>query len=169
MNHNSHLTAMARKSHPVPVRWLLSQGLVHGHVLDYGCGRCKELNNMLIAHYPQIKSITNYDPFYAPEEPIQPNRLGDGWYDVILCTYVLCTLPSDADLDVLRKVRRLLRTNGVAYITVRADEPKQGYGISRKGTFQRKVELSYLHEFRKTHTYRIYLLTHGSIIPIITV
>jgi len=137
-------------------------------VLDYGCGKCAELNNRILRNwgsgtfYPEIKSVTNYDPHYAPEPPIQPNNLGEGWYHVILCTYVLCTLPESEEKPILKAIQKLLRPNGVAYITVRADEPRQGYGHSRRGTFQRRVLLPYLYELRTTRQYRIYLLTSST-------
>ena len=156
---NSHLTAINRKALPVPIRWLLAQRMIHGHVLDYGCGKCEPINNVVFPKYPQIKSITNFDPYYAPIQPVQPNYLGEGWYDTILCTYVLCTLPKTDEKRILQGIQKLLRPNGVAYITVRNDEPKGGYGQSSRGTFQRKVEIPYLFELRKCHQYRIYLLT----------
>lgn len=166
MNWNSHLTAISRKALPVPTRWLLSQGMIHGHVLDYGCGKCKPLNDAILAKVPSVKSVNSYDPHWSPNEIIGPNN-HEGWYDVILCTYVLCTLPEGPELDILRQIRKHLRKNGIAFITVRNDEPKNGYGRSSKGTFQRKVELPYLYELRKTTQYRIYVMNHDTKLPII--
>ena len=153
----SHLTAVVRKEHPVPVRWLLNAGMVHGRVLDFGCGKCKQINDWLPAHYPKISSVTSYDPHYYPDTLVQPSLVTS--FDVVLCTYVLCVVKPEEQLDILRSVRNLLNDNGVAYITVRNDKPKWGYGTSTRGTFQRYVELPFLYELRKTRTYRIYLLT----------
>lgn len=152
---NSHLTAIARKALPVPVRWLLSQGMIHGHVLDFGCGKCKEFNDELPVTHPGIFCVDSYDPFYAPEL-FDTMAFPKMRWDVILCTYVLCTLKEEEQKPILKRIRSLLRPDGVAYITVRNDEPKGGYGVSSKGTFQRKVELPFLYELRKTHQYRIY-------------
>lgn len=166
----SHLTAIFRKALPVPVRWLLSQNMIHGNVLDYGCGKCKELNDKYIGGVPGVLSVVNYDPHWHPapfsplgQYPINYPKHSDwGAYDVVLCTYVLCTVEEREQKPILKRIRSLLRPNGVAYITVRNDEPKQGYGVSSKGTFQRKVELPFLYELRKTYQYRIYLLTPGN-------
>lgn len=153
---NSHLTAISRKVLPVPVRWLLSNGLLHGHLLDYGCGKCAEINAQVLNTAPGVSSVTSYDPYYAPDALNNSHR---DRFDVVLCTYVLCTLPQEMEPLVLKAVQKRLLPNGVAYITVRNDVPKGGYGVSSKGTFQRKVEMPYLYELRKCHQYRIYLLT----------
>ncbi len=164
---NSHLTAITRTALPVPVRWLLGQGLIHGYVLDYGCGKCASINDLHLRTHPNVRSLNNYDPFYSPHDIVRPpNR--EGWYDVVLCTYVLCTLPEKDEKKILKDIKTLLKPNGVAYITVRNDEPKQGYGVSSKGTFQRRVELPYLYEFKKCHQYRIYLLTADTYIRMFT-
>lgn len=152
---NSHKTAMVRKALPVPVRWLLSQDMMNGNILDYGCGKCAEINQTML-RWPKIKSVTSYDPFYEPDAL---NKSARERFDVVLCTYVLCTLIADYEPLVLKAVQSHLLPNGVAYITVRADEPRQGYGPSSNGTFQRKVEMPYLYRLRETSRYRIYLLT----------
>jgi len=157
---NSHLTAISRKTLPVPTRWLLSQGMIHGHVLDYGCGRCAEINQtMLRWRLPEVKSVTSYDPHYEPLAFAVSPRLK---WDVIICNYVLCTLPQKQELEVLWEIQRRLTKQGVAYITVRNDMPRNGYGVSSKGTFQRKVELPFLSLLRECRQYRIYLLTSES-------
>lgn len=158
----SHLTAIARKTLPVPVKWLLANELIHGHVLDYGCGKCKVLNSHIIRDKKGVLSITSYDPHYAPWEPsfVLPKLR----WDVILCTYVLCTLEIGFEKPILEDIQSRLQDNGIAYITVRNDKPKGGYGTSSKGTFQRKVHLPYLPLFRLCPQYRIYLLTKSSIL-----
>lgn len=153
---NSHLTAISRKTLPVPVRWLLSQGMIHGHVLDYGCGKCAEINAAILNTAPGVSSVVSYDPYFAPDALRNSARER---FDVVLNTYVLCTLPEDMERAVLKGVQNHLLPNGVAYITVRNDEPPGGYGVSSKGTFQRKVSMPYLYEVRRTSTYSIYLLT----------
>lgn len=154
---NSHKTAIARKTLPVPTRWLLKQGMIHGHVLDFGCGKCAEVNQtMLRWRLPEVKSVTSYDPFFAPNAIKESGRLG---WDVVLCNYVLCTLPPEEESKVLKDVQSHLLPNGVAFISVRADVPKGGYGVSSKGTFQRRVEMPFLYQLRETSQYRIYLLT----------
>ena len=157
---NSHLTAIARKELPVPTRWLLSQNKLFGHILDYGCGKCKPVNDSVLAKIPGVESVTSYDPFYVPDTVIKPY-----FYNVILCTYVLCTIPEENMDSVLWSIKTALRPDGVAYISVRNDTPKQGWGLSKRGTFQRKVELP-LFELRKCGNYRIYELTSQTEIDI---
>lgn len=157
MNNKSYLTAITRKDLPNPVKWLLANQLIHGNVLDYGCGKCKELNNYHFARQSEVKHIDSYDPYYSPDDIIRPHG-GEGWYDVVLCTYVLCTLPEKDEKKVLKDIKPLLRPNGVAYITVRNDEPKQGWGESSRGTYQRNVELPSLYLFKQCCQYKIYLM-----------
>lgn len=151
---NSHLTAISRTNLPVPVRWLLGQGMIHGDVLDYGCGKCQTLNETW-SKSPGIQKIHSYDPHYQPVMP-------EGLFDVILCTYVLCTVKEEDQNYILWDIQRRLKGNGVGFISVRNDEPKQGWGYSSRNTFQRQVILSFLYQLRETSQYRIYLLTPRS-------
>lgn len=153
---NSHRTAIARSALPVPTRWLLSQGMIHGHVLDYGCGKCAEVNARILNTAPGVGSVISYDPFYAPDAL---ERSARERFDVVLCNYVLCTLPQTEEPKVLKAIQKHLLPNGVAYISVRNDTPRGGYGESSKGTFQRRVILPYLYQLRECTQYRIYLLT----------
>ncbi len=148
----SHLTAIARKTLPLPSRWLLAQGLLHGRVLDYGCGRCGPINNRLISCNLHVDSVTNFDPYYAPIEI-------KGKFDTIICNYVLCVLPENEGQKVLEHIQKLLKPTGKAFISVRNDVPRQGHGISSRGTYQRWVELPKLPLIRKTEKYRTFLLT----------
>ena len=145
MKHNSHLTAIARKTLPVPTRWLLQHGMLTGSVMDYGCGKCASVNP---------PGWFNYDPYYQPNANFGTDR-----FDTIVCNYVLCTLPNRERMDVLKHIQTLLRLNGVAYISVRNDRPKQGWGISSRGTYQGRVRKLPLPILRNVKQYRIYLLT----------
>lgn len=160
---NPHLTAVSRKTLPVPVRWLLHQKKLYGKVLDYGCGKCGDLNKKFILSLPGIKLVHSWDPFYQPFEL----QIQKGFYDVILCTYVLCVLPKSEEKEIFLNIQFLLKESGTAYVSVRNDKPRQGWGITRRGTFQRKVELNFLPLLKKTSQYRIYLLTKQSEIPTI--
>ena len=153
----SYLTAIARKQLPLPVKWLLSRGLIHGNVLDYGCGKCAKVNNQVLARFPTVDSVTNYDPHYEPDD----NFMGTKQFDTILCTYVICALEEPEELPVLRSLQSLLRRKGTAYVSVRNDKPKWGHGYSSRGTCQRWVELNLpqLHIFRQA---RIYVLTRDN-------
>lgn len=146
MKHNSHLTAITRKTLPVPTRWLMQQGLVTGRILDYGCGKCYTINP---SHWH------NYDPFHCPTTYWQ----WDNHYNTIICNYVLCTLPAEDRIVVLRNLQRLLASDGVAYVSVRNDRPKNGWGVSSRGTYQGRVRGLPLEMIRSVKPYRIYRLT----------
>lgn len=157
----SHLTAIARKSLPVPVRWLLRQGnAIQGHVLDFGCGKCKAINDRTIAQLPCVNTMTSYDPYYETVFGLDAMR-----FDTILCTYVICALPPEEELPILKRIQSMLAQDGMAYISVRNDKPKNGHGYSSRGTFQRWVELPYLRQLHKCSQSRIFLLTPASNLP----
>ena len=144
MTDNSYKTAIKRRGLPNPTRWLLSQRLLRGTILDYGCGKCHEINN-------QNFVTDGYDPYYRPEVLIKK-------YDTIICNFVLNTLESIFErVAIVQRIRRLLSSNGVAYISVRNDKKKLN-GITSRGTWQGYVippgEL-----IKETPSYRIYRLT----------
>jgi SAM-dependent methyltransferase len=147
-----HLTAISRKTLPVPTRWLIDNLLLAGDVLDYGCGRCAELNNRIFEKDVLVRSITNYDPHFAPTLPFKKR------FDRIICNYVLCVVPASEEHKILKDIQDLLGANGMAFITVRNDVPRQGYGVSSKKTFQRNVVLN-LPMIKKTRYFRMYALT----------
>jgi SAM-dependent methyltransferase len=150
----SYLTAITRKTLPVPVRWLIKNNLIHGEVLDFGCGKCQKINDRVLAKTPGVEWVISYDPYF---QPILFNNLK---FDVILCTYVLCILPFEEEKTILKEIQNRLKPDGFAYITVRNDTPKRGYGVcSFRETLQRKVSIPYLLLFRSCPQYNMYLLT----------
>lgn len=151
IDHCSHLTAIHRTSLPAPVKWLLKNDLINGKVLDFGCGRCKDINPI---------QWDSYDPFYNPCDSIINKRK----YETILCTYVLCVLPRQDRLAVLKRIQRLLNTRLVtgsscAFISVRNDKPKQGWGLSKRNTYQGRASTLPLEIIHSNSNFRIYLLT----------
>ena len=129
MRAKTHLTAIPRKALPVPTRWLLGSGYWYaGQVLDYGCGKCHAVNN---EHF----DADGYDPHFMP------NGIPEGKkYATILCIYVLCTIPSARKRQqILRHIRSLLIKDGRAFIAVRADRPRRGWGFNKRGTYQGKI------------------------------
>lgn len=138
------MTAISRKNLPLPVRWLRSKSMIQGKVLDYGCGKCATINPA---------KWDSYDPYYAPIS------LKNKKYDTIVCNYVLNTLLPDQIMTVLKKIKKLLTDNGVAYISVRNDKPKSGWGYSSKGTYQCSVDWLPFKQVRTTNQYRIYVMT----------
>lgn len=149
-SHNkSYLTAISRKSLPAPVKWIIQYQTplkLLGKVLDFGCGRCASINP---------PEWDNYDPHFKPDGIKQEK------YDTIFCTYVLCTLTNAERITVLEQVTSLLDPiHGVAYISVRNDKPKQGWGFNKRHTYQgRATELNgKLQLLHSTSQFRIYIL-----------
>jgi 2-polyprenyl-3-methyl-5-hydroxy-6-metoxy-1,4-benzoquinol methylase len=146
-----HLTAISRKTLPVPTRWLIDNLLLAGDVLDYGCGRCADINFKNLAKVKEVTSIWNYDPHFAPTRPTKK-------FDRIICNYVLCVVPEHEERHILQDIQNFLKWHeGVAFISVRNDVPRQGYGISSKKTLQRKVELN-LPIFHTCRSFKMYML-----------
>lgn len=144
LSHKPHLTAIGRKTLPKPTRWLINNGFIVGDVMDYGCGRCANINP---------PGWFNYDPHY------QPNMISGARYDTIVCNYVLCVLPPEERLNVIKHIQVLLRLNGVAYISVRNDKPRCGWGLTKRGTYQGRVGKLSLPLLYQCAGFRIYKLT----------
>jgi len=149
MSDKSHLTAIIRKNLPKPTQWLLKHGLVTAcpriQVLDYGSGRCGDINP---------KEWDNYDPHYRPWSCWHKRS-----YHLIICNYVLCVLPRAKRMPILKDIQNHLKKNGVAYVSVRNDKPKQGWGKSTKGTYQGRVQNLPLALVHECAGFRTYLLT----------
>jgi len=152
----SHLTAIGRRDLPVPTRFLIKNGYLVGSILDYGCGKCHLINNK---HF-------NADGFDAhPSFPQSASiRINMGRYNTIICNYVLCVVPLEERLPILRTIQTLLTDNGTAYISVRNDKPKNGWGVSSKGTYQGRVRKLMLPLLYKNSQFRIYTLTKQTVL-----
>lgn len=144
----SHLTALTRKTLPRPTRWLYNYGLIIEPVLDYGCGKCYSVNPNTWVHY---------DPYYWKID-LDCFR---GKFLTVVCNYVLCTLPTQERLDILRDIQTLLmtRSDSRAYVSVRNDRPKQGWGVSSRGTYQGRVKTLPIPLLYSNAQFRIYSLT----------
>jgi len=146
----SHLTAISRKTLPLPTRWLLKQGVIQGRVLDFGCGKCHAINP---------KKWDNYDPHFYPKY----FTISDEW-DTIICNYVLCVLPHSERPFILKQIQSLLTLDGMALISVRNDKPKQGWGMSKRGTYQGRVSKLPLRQIYKCPQFRTYILTKTTVL-----
>ncbi len=134
-------TAIPRKALSAPTRWLQQAGLIDGRpALDYGCGRGKDA---------ELLGLAAYDPHHGPK------KVPDGWFEVILCTYVLNVVPEAEATQILDRLRQLLTPSGVAYVTVRRDMPHDY--VSGSGLVQRRVvlDLPTVHEDSKFCIYEV--------------
>ncbi len=113
-----------------PARRLRELGLIRGRILDYGCGRGRDADEL---------GCERWDPYWSP-------RMPQRFFDTVLCTYVLNVVKKDEEEAVLDSLRAKLRPGGRAYVTVRrdlaADTPTQRVveldlpvACERKGAF----------------------------------
>lgn len=145
-SHKSHLTAISRKTLPRPTRWLIKKGLIRLPCLDYGCGKCHKVNPPVWINYDPYHYKINVDYF-------------KGSNMTVVCNYVLCVLPEQERLPVLRNIQQLLSPGGIAYISVRNDKPRWGWGTSKRGTYQGRVQGLSLPMIYKCAGFKIYKLT----------
>lgn len=147
MKNDSHLTAITRVSPSVPTKYLLSNGLLKGRILDFGCGKGFDLFWLRDAGF----DIDGFDPYYSPNMP-------EGKFDTVICNYVLNVLEPYQWEDVIGAIVDKLADNGKAYIAVRRDVKKEGYRRHGKGvTYQVNVALD-LDKVCENSRYCIYLI-----------
>jgi hypothetical protein len=128
----------------------LKEGKLYGDVLDYGCGKCHELNNRFFV-------ADGYDPHY------RPNGITKTAYDTIICNFVLNTIPFDSERRKIgNEIRRLIvneygRRHGQAFITIRNDRRKLR-GWTRNKTWQGLIDLNGLNMIKETPNWKIYVM-----------
>ena len=131
---------MARIVPSKPARAAVNAGLVVGRVLDYGCGRGRDVT--LFADRKEVDMVTGYDPGHE-EWAWPPN----GKYDFVQCGFVLNVIERPSErVQVLRTIKGHLTPDGRAMVSVRSPEdiakhaPGEVFGDgvkTGKGTFQR--------------------------------
>lgn len=136
----SHKTAIKRTKLSAPAKILKKLNVLEGRVLDYGCGRGKDCEEL---------SIEGYDPFWSPKMP-------SGVFNTILCTFVLNTVNEIEQDKILSNIHTILADNGKAYITVRRDVKQEG--LTSKHTLQRNVLLDLPEIYIKKNKFSIYVL-----------
>jgi ATP adenylyltransferase len=135
LNEFSHLTAKDRDCISFPTKILLERNLLKGAILDYGCGKAKDVEVLHSKSY----QVDAYDKYYFPDYPSKK-------YDTILCMYVLNVLLPEEQTLCLIEISRLLNSNGKAYFAVRRDIKYEGFRthkIYQKQTYQCNVTLPY--------------------------
>ena len=155
----AHLTAIARKNPSAPMKWLCAKDCLVGDILDYGCGRGKDvawLNSKVDEEGLEGQHVIGFDPYYAP------NTIVNGMsncFDTITCNFVLNVIEGCQDREnVIHHIKGLLRPNGRAYVAIRADKKKLN-GFTKRGTFQTYVTILPAHGFtliHKTGSYELY-------------
>jgi ubiquinone/menaquinone biosynthesis C-methylase UbiE len=134
MSKESANTAIKRDGPSLPCRRLWYHDKIKGPViLDYGCGHGADM--VFLRYSGGFERCWGWDPNHFPASYYKARK-----YDTILCTYVLNVVRRKMQRPILDEIKRLLKKDGVAYITVRADVET---GVTSKGTYQRKVKLPY--------------------------
>jgi 2-polyprenyl-3-methyl-5-hydroxy-6-metoxy-1,4-benzoquinol methylase len=145
MENKSHLTAISRKTLPKPTRWLKNQHLIWGDFLDYGCGRCHDINKFCILILKSNKDsqmigsyvVDGYDPHYRPDGITLKK------YNTIVCNYVLNVIEDPNErYKIISDIQNRLKYGGRAYLSVRNDIFKLN-GKTLRGTWQGYIVLDY--------------------------
>lgn len=152
-------TAISRSSLSAPIKYLLQQKFISklpagARLLDYGSGKgtdVQALQNM----FPHL-DIVAYDPNHGPTEPPK------GKFNIIVCNYVL-NVVSDKKIrtDIINHIYALLKNNGKAFVSVRADIEALK-GMTSKGTWQGYIKLKFP-VVHKTGNFVMYELTKENI------
>lgn len=139
--YNPFKTAIKRRELSKPMTILLTKNLLHGKILDFGCGYGIDVK--ILSVHPFNYNIQGYDK-HSPEFSKNYALMNDN-YDIITCNYMFNVIPN---LETHRIILDTLRSMcKVAYIAVRTDtkaikdnwkwdNKAQGYWTTT-GTFQR--------------------------------
>jgi ubiquinone/menaquinone biosynthesis C-methylase UbiE len=144
----AYKTAISRKTASAPTKWLGKERRLLGKVLDWGCGKGKDVEWLREASIP----AEGYDPHWR-----KYNDFYEGEFDIIICNFVLNVIENPLERDAtLKEMLVYLRQNGRAYVSVRADKEMLN-GVTKIGTWQGYIKLEapwkLLH---KTGSYELY-------------
>lgn len=144
----SYKTAISRKTISAPLKYLLSKNLINKNqtILDYGCGRGKDVQWLNENGY----NVRGFDPHWNPDKDALNQK-----YDVILCTYVLNVVDGKIRKNIIKDLTNLGKC---AYYTVRRDV--QNAQVSKMGTKQYNVRLPF-NKVKENGSYCIYESTHA--------
>lgn len=142
----SGLTAISRKSMSVPCRWLVKNNLVQGKVLDYGCGRGKDVEELKKLGF----NAKGWDPNHNDNRAVKRQK-----YDTILCSYVLNVVDKQTRNVIIADIKKLLKKGGNAFVAVRRDLNRDY--VSSRGTSQYLVNLD-SEVVKETSSFCIYKL-----------
>ena len=162
---NRARTAISRKSHSVPYRYILLNGLISPEmsILDYGCGRGYDFQNLSKAGY----DINGYDKFIPAFD--NSDLLVAGGYGAVLNNYVMNVIESARERQTLLDDMKHL--SNLIILSVRADSKsiKPNWEIMGDGwlttanTFQKFYDVNeVLKEFNNDKKWVFKLLTNNS-------
>ena len=135
---NSGRTAMRRKKASRPLRAALKLNAIQGKVLDYGCGRGKDIEELQALGF----KVAGYDPHFQSRKP-------RGRFQTVLMTYVVNVLESSERNAAIQDAWKHVKKGGRLIIASRTKREIEreavengwvpyAYGfITGKGTYQR--------------------------------
>ncbi len=129
-----HLTALTRYGFSAPVQSLARHGLLDGRLslFDYGCGRGDDVRGLL----ENGLDAAGWDPFYAPENPVQAA-------DLVNLGFVVNVIEDfDERLEALTRAWSLTRTLLVVSVMLANQNDPRGQRfrdgvLTRRRTFQK--------------------------------
>jgi hypothetical protein len=118
-------TAIKRSKLSKPAQVLQSAGWLEPRLLDYGCGRGDDADQL---------GCERYDPHFYPDHPTVT-------FTTIMCNYVLNVVECEyARRTILHDISGMLSPDGRAYIAVRINK-KTLKGMTKIGTWQGLIVL----------------------------
>ena len=160
------VTAIKRRSLSAPVAWLVRHHYLRSgqsKILDYGCGYGSDV--LLLRDWNKGYPVQGYDPYHKDIDMTKGfPYVGNLYFDVVLCTYVLNVVDEQEQLDIIRKMWQYTRANGHLYISVRRDvAPGSTVFKHSDGTWhlQRFVELNTKY-FMKIHENTKFAIYHAT-------
>jgi len=131
----SHFTAKERDNLSFSAKYMLTNNLLVGEVLDFGCGYGRDVELLK----DKGISIVGYDPCYFPKYPIKK-------FDTIICFDVLNVLMQEEQSNVMMEISQLIKPTGKAYYSVRRDIQFEGFRthkIHQKQVYHCNVKLGF--------------------------
>ena len=118
---DSRRTAISRKNASRPLKAALYINAVHGRVLDFGCGKGKDVAELLDLGY----KVVGYDPNFRPVKP-------RGRFQTVLMTYVINVLQVAERNAALQEAWDRVKKGGRLIITARSEAEIEQEAAKRK-------------------------------------
>jgi DNA phosphorothioation-associated putative methyltransferase len=139
---NSARTAISRSKPSRPLKAAIHMNAVHGRVLDFGCGKGRDIAELQELGF----KVVGYDPHFRPTKP-------RGRFQTVLMTYVVNVLQVKARNEALQEAWSYVKKGGRLIVTARTEREieeaarkmnwkKADWGyVTRAGTYQRGYSL----------------------------
>jgi DNA phosphorothioation-associated putative methyltransferase len=107
---DSHKTAITRRKPSRPLRAALKLGAVRGRVLDFGCGKGRDVAELSELGY----KVRGYDLHFEPAKP-------RGTFHTVLMTYVVNVLKAKQRNEALQAAWDYVKPGGRLIVTARSE------------------------------------------------